>query len=51
MTSGWAAVALTGGGQPPEIRQDIPLLGNIFALTVDRLSAIFIVAINITVFV
>ena len=51
VTTGWAAVALSGGGQPLEIRQYIPLPGSTFSLTVDRLSAFFIIVINITVFV
>lgn len=51
VTTWWSAMALSGGGQPLEIRQYIPLPGNTFALTVDRLSAFFIIVINITVFV
>lgn len=51
VTTGWSAMALSGDGQPLEIRQYIPVLGNTFALTVDRLSAFFIIVINITVFI
>lgn len=51
VTSGWAVEALTAGGQPVEISQEIPLLANTFSLRIDRLSAFFIIVINITVFV
>ncbi len=50
LTSVWCFKALTGTDQIPEIRFYLPGIQNGLILTIDRLSAFFIVVINITVF-
>src|SRR5665647_3308633 len=51
LTSAWSIKMLTGSVQIPDIELNLPFLQNSFILTVDRLSAFFIIVINITVFV
>lgn len=51
LTSAWSIKMLTGSVQIPDIALKLPFLQNSFILTVDRLSAFFIIVINITVLI
>ncbi len=51
LTSVWSAGVLAGGNQLLEIPLSVPTAGSAFILTVDRLSAFFIIVVNITVLV
>jgi formate hydrogenlyase subunit 3/multisubunit Na+/H+ antiporter MnhD subunit len=50
ITSVWCFGVLTGSNQILDIRLDLPVVQRPFILTIDRLSAFFIIVINITVF-
>ena len=51
LSSVWCFKVLSGSCQVLDIHLDLPAFGNSFILTIDRLSAFFIVVVNITVFV
>lgn len=50
LTSVWCFRVLTGSNQILDIHLDLPIIQRSFILTIDRLSAFFIVVVNITVF-
>jgi len=50
LTSVWCFGVLTDSNQILDIHLDLPIIQRSFILTIDRLSAFFIVVINITVF-
>jgi hydrogenase-4 component B len=51
LCSVWSFKVLSESGQLPENILEIPILQNSIILTIDRLSAFFIVVVNITVLV
>ncbi len=51
LTSVWSIIVLAGGGHDLKIEASLPVINKSISLIIDRLSAFFIIVINITVLV
>src|SRR5512133_1471442 len=50
LSTAWCYEAFSSESKMMVVRLDLPALGNSLILTIDRLSAFFIIVVNITVF-